>query len=100
MAYPYIVFVMSIVSSAIHFAFCLDQRARALFMGVITSSRNIMILLGHWLLHAFGILAITQLSDILFHLLLLLLVPLPSLFYIFTARFTDPANFVPESRVS
>ena len=93
MSYPYIVLVLSLVSSAAHFAFKLDQSAKALVTGCCRDTRNLVILLGHWLLHAFGIAAITQLKDPQFHLPLLALVPLPSLFYVATARFTDPSNF-------
>ena len=42
---------------------------------------------GHWALHAYGILAITELRQLSLHLSLLTLVPLPALFYILTARF-------------
>ena len=59
---------------------------------------------GHWALHAYGILAITELRQLSLHLSLLTLVPLPALFYILTARFGQyfplghfiegPTNFV------
>ena len=59
---------------------------------------------GHWALHAYGILAITELRQLSLHLSLLTLVPLPALFYILTARFDQyfllghfilgPSNFV------
>jgi hypothetical protein len=52
--------------------------------------RNSIILIGHWLLHAYAMIAITQLQDIATHSALLALVPLPTLFYIVTACFTDP----------
>ena len=51
-----------------------------------------MILVGHWLLHAYGLVAVTELKKISLHLSLLCLVPVPALFYILTARFTDPAR--------
>lgn len=51
-----------------------------------------MILLGHWGLHAYGIIAITQLKEGVLHGSLCALVPLPALFYILTSRFTDPSN--------
>ena len=44
---------------------------------------------GHWALHAYGILAITELRQLSLHLSLLTLVPLPALFYILTARFVQ-----------
>ena len=48
---------------------------------------------GHWLLHGFGIVSITQLRNPTQDLALLVLVPLPSAFYVATVRFTDPGNF-------
>lgn len=92
-AYPYIVLTLSLVSCASHFAFKLDQSMRSLLKGCFTDQRNFIILIGHWALHAFGILAITQLTHLEFHLSLLSLIPLPALFYVITARFTDPVNF-------
>ena len=92
MAYPYIVFVLSVLSSASHFAFKLDQSPRALLSGSVKNARDFVILIGHWLLHAFGILAITQTVNAM-SLGLLCLVPLPALFYVATSKFTDPVNF-------
>ncbi|XP_060534645.1 JNK1/MAPK8-associated membrane protein isoform X2 [Cylas formicarius] len=69
-AFPYLLVVVSVISSAVHFAVKMDQR--------------------HWCLHAYGIISITQLTEPLVHSLMVLLVPVPALFYILTARFTDP----------
>ena len=55
--------------------------------------RNFVILVGHWLLHAFGILAITQMKDPGFSLPFLSLAPRPALFYCLSARFSDPNHF-------
>jgi hypothetical protein len=52
-----------------------------------------VILIAHWLLHGFGILAITQLKDPDMNLSLLCLTPLPAIFYCVSARFSDPVNF-------
>ena len=90
MSYPYVVLVLSLISSATHFALKLNQSAKALFLGCFTDARNFVILMGHWLLHAFGIVAITQLKNLTLHLSLMALVPFPALFYIATARFTNP----------
>ncbi|PSN44720.1 JNK1/MAPK8-associated membrane protein [Blattella germanica] len=89
-SFPYVVIILSVISNAAHFAFKLDQSMRFLVVSTITDIRNIVILLGHWLLHAYGIIAITQLQDPVFHSALVGLVPLPAVFYILTARFTDP----------
>ena len=94
-SYQYIIFIISVITSACHFAFKLDQEPKKLLMGCFKGDRSTVILLGHWMLHAFGILAITQLDDnnLKRDLSLLCLIPLPSLFYISTARFSDPENF-------
>jgi len=91
-SYPYIVIILSIVSCAAHYAFKLNQSAKALLLASVTDTRNAVILLGHWGLHAYGIVAVTQLKDPTLHLPLIGLVPVPALFYILTARFTDPAR--------
>lgn len=92
-SFPYITIIVSVISNAAHFAFKLDQSMKSLVLTTITDLRNLVILLGHWSLHAYGIVAITGLRSIPFHLGLLALVPLPAAFYILTARFTDPNKF-------
>ncbi|XP_030763417.1 JNK1/MAPK8-associated membrane protein [Sitophilus oryzae] len=92
-AFPYLIVIISVISSAAHFAVKIEQSVTALIRTTVTQPRNIVILLGHWCLHAYGIISITQLNQPLLHSLLMLLVPLPALFYVFTSRFTDPAKF-------
>lgn len=89
-SFPYIVILTSLVSCAAHFAFKLDQSLRSLLLSSLTDVRNLVILAGHWALHAYGIVAVTELKELGLHLSLLGLVPLPALFYILTARFTHP----------
>ena len=96
-SFPYIVLIVSLVSSAFHFAFKLNQKAKALFIGCVKDSRSAVILIGHWLLHAFGILAITEIREPELHLPFLALIPVPALFYIATARFSNPENFISDS---
>ena len=101
-AFPYVVLILSLISSAFHFAFKLDQTARALLIGCIKESRSAVILIGHWLLHAFGILAIMQprLPDAELntsYFPALVMVPIPALFYVCTVRFTDPENFMSDN---
>ncbi|CAL4227871.1 unnamed protein product, partial [Meganyctiphanes norvegica] len=91
-SFPYMVIILSVISNAAHFAFQLDQSVRGLVRGCIGDVRNLVILFGHWCLHAYGIVAITQLKDPLLHGSLCSLVPLPAIFYILTSRFTDPNN--------
>ncbi|XP_045480790.1 JNK1/MAPK8-associated membrane protein [Harmonia axyridis] len=92
-AFPYLIVVMSVISCAVHFAFTINQTIFSLVTTTLYSPRNVIILLGHWCLHAYGIISITEFVDPLFHSLLILLVPFPTLFYIFTARFTNPKKF-------
>lgn len=95
-SYPFITVVLSVISNAAHFALRENQTWKALFLDTITDIRNCVILLGHWCLHAYGIIAITTYKKILpnpTHLLFL--VPFPAIFYISTAIFTDPNKVIP-----
>jgi hypothetical protein len=91
-SFPYILIVMSLISNAAHFAFKEDQSVRGLLTSTVSNLRNSVILIGHWMLHAYAIIAIMhkELREYTTHLALLSLVPLPAIFYILTARFTDP----------
>ncbi|KAF4521882.1 hypothetical protein B566_EDAN008400 [Ephemera danica] len=91
-AFPYILIVMSLISNAAHFAFKEDQSVRGLVTSTVSNLRNSVILVGHWTLHAYAIVAIMhqELREYATNLALLSLVPLPAIFYILTARFTDP----------
>lgn len=91
-AFPYLIVIISVISCAAHFAIRMDQKVSSLIVTTLVDARNVVILLGHWGLHAYGIIAITQLANPMFHAFLILLVPLPALFYIFTAKFTDPTR--------
>ena len=91
-SYQYIVLISSLISLAFHFGVQLDQSPRALLVSCFTDPRNFIILIGHWLLHSFGILSITQLNDIVRDLSLLALVPVPALFYIVTSKFTEVSD--------
>lgn len=43
---------------------------------------------GHWMILAYGIMSLT-----VSNVILLVMVPLPAVFYIFTVKFTDPSEF-------
>ncbi|XP_037084741.1 JNK1/MAPK8-associated membrane protein-like [Pollicipes pollicipes] len=90
--FPYLVMVVSVISVAVHFACQLNQQMSYLLRSTVSELRNTVIVLGHWLLHAYGIIAVTQLTRPLLHSLMLLLVPFPTIFYIVTVRFTDPTR--------
>ncbi|KAI0223190.1 JNK1/MAPK8-associated membrane protein [Lamellibrachia satsuma] len=91
-AFPYIVLVISLVTSALHFALFTDQGALYLLRENFLNARNLTIVVCHWALHAYGIIAITQLQIPSFHAPMLCLVPFPAVFYLLTVRFTDPDN--------
>ncbi|KAF8793304.1 JNK1/MAPK8-associated membrane protein-like [Argiope bruennichi] len=95
-SFPYIVIILTFISVAAHLAFRLDQSMASLFLTSIQDYRNLVILLGHWLLHAYGIIAITQLTNPVLHSSLLALVPFPTVFYILTSKFTDPSKLHPD----
>lgn len=88
--FPYLTIIGSIISVAHHFSLHLDQSPRYLLMQTL-QFRNALIILFHCGLHAFGIIALTQLRHYTDYALLLL-VPFPSLFYIATSKFTDPVK--------
>ncbi|KAL1514081.1 hypothetical protein ABEB36_003401 [Hypothenemus hampei] len=92
-SYPYLTIVISIISCAAHFAGRMEQTIRLLLIRTFGQPRNLFIVIGHWCLHAYGIISLTQLTRPILHGLLLLLVPIPALFYIFTTKFTDPVGF-------
>ncbi len=78
---------MLFITVFIHF-----QGMKYLVKENFTDPRNLMILLGHWVLHGYGIIAITQLSSPAFHASLLLLIPFPTAFYLLTVKFTNPVE--------
>ncbi|XP_063426172.1 JNK1/MAPK8-associated membrane protein-like isoform X2 [Mytilus trossulus] len=89
-AFPYIMLVISLVTSAAHLASTNVLEVKQLFKNNFCDARNLIILVGHWILHAYAIISMTQLTNLTFHLSLLATVPLPVFFYICTVKFTDP----------
>lgn len=59
---------------------------------IFLNGRNLTILVGHWFLHAFGIISLTQLTQLEIHLPILALVPFPTLFFILTIQFSHPSH--------
>ncbi|CAM1154702.1 JKAMP (predicted) [Pycnogonum litorale] len=89
-SFPYITIIMSVFSSAVHFAFRINQSMKSLVTSTFTDLRNVVILIGHWMFHAYGIIALTELKIVTVHGPLLLLIPLPAVFYVVTSRCTNP----------
>ena len=93
-SFPYIVLVVSVITNAMHFAHFDNQEIKHLLKENFTTARNLVIIFFHWILHSYGIIAITQFSDPGFHGLFLFLVPFPALFYLITVKFTDPRQLL------
>ena len=68
------------------------QKVVQLLRSLVTSPRDLVILLCHWLLHAYAIVAFTQLNDPAFYLPFICLVPFPAIFYVLTVKFTEPSE--------
>lgn len=66
------------------------QNMKSLLKENLTNPRNLTIILCHWVMHAYGIISITQFTDPSFHGPLLCLVPFPAIFYVITVKFTNP----------
>lgn len=81
---------ISILTASVNVYFTLFQTMKSLLLSSVSDLKNIIVILGHWLLHAYGIVAVTTLRELSFHPGMIALVPLPALFYIVTVRFTDP----------
>lgn len=90
-AHSYITLFGSLLSVAWHLAFRLNQQCSALVIDSLRNTRFACIIFGHWILHAYGLLSLSNFR--LHPFLIPILVPLPSLFYVFTAKYTDPSNF-------
>ncbi|XP_013406162.1 JNK1/MAPK8-associated membrane protein [Lingula anatina] len=91
-SFPYILVVVSLITLALHLASFEDQDIKSLVKSNFTVPRNLAVLVGHWLLHTYGIVSITEMREPWLHGPLLALVPLPTLYYLLTAKFTDPDN--------
>jgi hypothetical protein len=90
--FPYLTIIASIISLATHLSCRLDQRTSALFVNSFKDVKNLVIILGHWLLHVLGIIALTHFKQFWRDILLLLCVPLPTIFYILTSKYSDPSK--------
>lgn len=66
------------------------------FKTLVAKKKRLVVLFSHWLLHAYGIISISLLDKLELSLPLLVLVPGPTLFYIATAKFTEPSRILSE----
>ncbi|XP_003739597.1 JNK1/MAPK8-associated membrane protein [Galendromus occidentalis] len=87
--FSYLVILLSVFSVACHMAARPNQTARKLISDSL-ELRNLVIIVSHWLIHGFGLIA-SLINDYgLDSFYSLLLIPLPTAFYVYTARYTDP----------
>ncbi|MBZ3872096.1 Disheveled-associated activator of morphogenesis 1 [Sciurus carolinensis] len=63
---------------------------------LLVRKKRLIVLFSHWLLHAYGIISISRVDKLEQDLPLLALVPTPALFYLFTAKFTEPSRILSE----
>lgn len=90
-SYPYATLVISVLSTAAVLAKNKITHVRQL----ISSKRHVIIILVHWLVHAYGILAVTLVRNPVVHGAMFTLVLAPVLFYLGTHPFTEPNKFKP-----
>ncbi|XP_012709692.1 JNK1/MAPK8-associated membrane protein [Fundulus heteroclitus] len=91
-AFPYIILVLSLVTLAVYMSASEIQSLQSL----IAKKKRLVVLFSHWLLHGYGIISICLLDKLELSLPLLALVPGPTLFYIATAKFTEPSRILSE----
>ncbi|XP_016347824.1 JNK1/MAPK8-associated membrane protein-like [Sinocyclocheilus anshuiensis] len=91
-AFPYIILVLSLVTLAVYMSASEIQS----FKNLVAKKKRLVVLFSHWLLHAYGIISISRLDKLGQDLPLLALVPGPALFYLLTARFTEPNRILAE----
>ncbi|XP_015487702.1 JNK1/MAPK8-associated membrane protein isoform X1 [Parus major] len=108
-AFPYIILVLSLVTLAVYMSaseveelgnrlnakriFCLFCK---FFKDLLVRKKRLVVLFSHWLLHAYGIISISKLDKLEQDLPLLALVPAPALFYLMTAKYTEPSRILSE----
>lgn len=66
------------------------------FKDLLVRKKRLVVLFSHWLLHAYGIVSISKLDKLEQDLPLLALVPAPALFYLLTAKYTEPSRILSE----
>lgn len=91
-SFPYIMIIASLITSAIHMATGEEQGFKDLIIQNFKDSRNLTILIAHWILHCYGIISLTELKEPKLHAPLLLLSFFPVIFYVCTTKFTNPNN--------
>ncbi|XP_074677004.1 JNK1/MAPK8-associated membrane protein isoform X2 [Strix aluco] len=91
-AFPYIILVLSLVTLAVY----MSASEVESFKDLLVRKKRLVVLFSHWLLHAYGIISISKLDKLEQDLPLLALVPAPALFYLVTAKYTEPSRILSE----
>ncbi|XP_061162438.1 JNK1/MAPK8-associated membrane protein-like isoform X2 [Saccostrea echinata] len=91
-SFSYLVIAASLITGVIHLSGCDLSSYSSVTKDIFLNGRNLTILVGHWFLHAFGIISLTQLTQLEIHLPILALVPFPTIFFIFTIQFSHPSH--------
>ncbi|OWK09184.1 JKAMP [Cervus elaphus hippelaphus] len=91
-AFPYIILVLSLVTLAVYMSASEIENCYDL----LVRKKRLIVLFSHWLLQAYGIISISRVDKLEQDLPLLALVPTPALFYLFTAKFTEPSRILSE----
>ncbi|XP_073494847.1 JNK1/MAPK8-associated membrane protein [Phyllobates terribilis] len=87
-AFPYIILVLSLITLAVY----MSASEIETFKDLLVRKKRLVVLFSHWLIHAYGIISISRMDKLERDLPLLALVPGPTLFYLITAKFTDPSR--------
>ncbi|XP_071971895.1 JNK1/MAPK8-associated membrane protein [Engystomops pustulosus] len=87
-AFPYIILVLSLITLAVY----MSASEIETFKDLLVKKKRLVVLFSHWLVHAYGIISISRMDKLERDLPLLALVPGPTLFYLLTAKFTDPSR--------
>ncbi len=94
-SFPYLFLILSVVSVA--FNLCIEYSrcsSSILKMCAPPPPRLVAMVILHWGLHIFAIISVAR-NESLAHIgKLIILTPLPTLFFFFTVRFTDPAHIL------
>ncbi|OQV18886.1 putative JNK1/MAPK8-associated membrane protein [Hypsibius exemplaris] len=92
--FPYASVVLSVVSSTVQYAITPDQTVSKLCRKLFTSPHSLTILLLHWLVLAFGVLSLAHFPSLIAsYAVFLSCIPVPTVVYISTIRFTDPTKY-------
>nr|XP_020658169.1 JNK1/MAPK8-associated membrane protein isoform X1 [Pogona vitticeps] len=91
-AFPYIIIVLSLLTLVVY----LSASEVETFKDLLVRKKRLIVLFSHWLLHAYGIISICKLNNVYQDLPLLALVPAPALFYLLTAKYTEPSRILSE----